>query len=88
MKVLVDIDDKTYKEVKNPNIESDYNSNDCYDAIWKGIPIYDNATNGDILQSILNIDEDCIDAYGIEGNIKLTISQKWWNSPYKAESEE
>lgn len=96
MKVLVDIDDKLYKEVKNPNIESGYNSNNCYDAIWKGIPIDDNATNGDMIKAMFpkaiksnyiesSIDfEDYVEIY--LGDYLMRVSYDWWNAPYKADN--
>lgn len=39
MQLIVNISEKVYREVKDRSIPSGYNANDCYDAIWKGIPL-------------------------------------------------
>ena len=95
MKVLVDMDGRVYKEVKSPHIESGYNANDCYDAIRKGIPIYDNATNGDVVKMLFpNADiEEYFDGipclYTVTTELPsghkqfVTYPLDWWNAPYE-----
>ena len=59
------------------------------------IPIPDNATNGDIIKALFPkaeihdwASEDAyIDIYGVDYEA-LTVCRKWWNAPYKAESED
>ena len=37
-------------------------------------------TNGDKLQQILNIDNNCIEVWGEDGKIFFSVTQEWWNS--------
>lgn len=66
-----------------------------------GIPIHNamiiplNATNGDMIKDLLNPRDDQIKVYGNWVEIEIqkqainfNCELKWWNAPYKAESEE
>ena len=39
MKMVVDIDENLYRAVKNPNVDSGYCANECYNVIQHGIPL-------------------------------------------------
>ena len=55
------------------------------------LPIPNNATNGDIIKAMFDI--EIVDDFAFSYGIKLTDSnyvqfnKDWWNAPYKAESE-
>ena len=40
-------------------------------------------TNGEKIQTILNVDRDCIEVHGENGTMTFTVTQDWWNSEYK-----
>lgn len=40
-------------------------------------------TNGDVIESILDIDKDCVEVYGKDGKMSFTVTQDWWNAPYE-----
>lgn len=37
-------------------------------------------TNGDKLQQVLNVDNDCVDVWGEDGKMFFSVTQEWWNS--------
>ena len=39
MKLIVDISKELYRQVKDPGVDSGYVANECYNAIYKGIPL-------------------------------------------------
>lgn len=39
MQLIVNIDEKAYREVKDQSIPSGYNASDCFNAIWNGVPL-------------------------------------------------
>ena len=47
-----------------------------------------NATNGDLINSIFDVDRDCTDVHGENGTMTFTVTQDWWNSPYKGEKKQ
>lgn len=48
---------------------------------------FDGMKNGDVFDSIIDVDNDCVEVYGKNGLMHFTFSQEWWNAPYKAEKE-
>ena len=40
-------------------------------------------TNGEKIQTILDIDKDCTEVYGKNGMMTFSVSQDWWNAEYK-----
>ena len=96
MKLIIDINEIAYKNATHiPSI--DWNGNllrIVNDALQNGTPIPSNATNGDVLSSIFNIDiknklvHDDITAYEITVDLgtnwtTLRINKDWWNASYQ-----
>ena len=78
MKLIINISDESYDKALNGII----NCKECFDAIVYGTPIPDNATNGQVIQTLFKpnrverTDDDVI----VEN---YDFSKKWWNSPYQ-----
>lgn len=52
------------------------------------IPIPEDATNGDVIKTILPFVEVIENEHGVFINIQNVLLDKdWWNAPYKSESE-
>ena len=81
MKVLIEIDEKTFKALHEFVVINTGRSNGktiidkCLKAISNGTPIPDNATNEEVVNLMFPDGLDISDFY-------------WWKKPYKAESEE
>lgn len=99
MKVLIEIDEKTFKDFHETvviNIGRSGGKNiieKCLKAISKGTPIPDNATNGDVIKVVFPNTESRLDentgimlVKWVDGTVK-TFKENWWNAPYRAESE-
>lgn len=98
MKVLIDIPDDAYRHITEDDVfvyTARTNGKtfvaEMLKAIKKGLPVSDNATNGDVIKAVFpkaNVWESagriCVDGHGC----LKTFSIVWWNAPYKAESEE
>ena len=52
------------------------------------IPIPEEATNGDVFNTLFDIDKDIEEIEGKDGYMYFTIRADAWNTPYKAESED
>ena len=82
----------------NPAIENDLKHMSLNDVNYSDyikenyIQIPDNATNGDVIIAILKSSKWVRSTRNIsltdEDRIFIEIGSNWWNSPYKAESEE
>ena len=80
MKVLIDIPDQLYKDIKNGiwcanNIVSN--------AIEIGTPIPDDATNGNILKIMFPNEEIYKGGFGYDLGEACTIDFEGWNAPYQ-----
>ncbi len=84
MQVMIDIPDRIHWVIeKSITVNGSSASQILINAVKNGIPIPDNATNGDVMELIFNI---CLlDFKKMWGGGSVT--DDWWNSPYKAESE-
>lgn len=40
-------------------------------------------TNGEKIQTILNVDRDCTEVHGENGTMTFTVTQEFWNAEYK-----
>ncbi len=40
-------------------------------------------TNGEKIQSILDVDRDCTEVHGEHGMLTFTVTPDWWNEEYK-----
>lgn len=40
-------------------------------------------TNGEKIQTILNVDRDCTEVHGENGTMTFTVTQDFWNAEYK-----
>ena len=95
MKLIIDIDEETYKKCK-------WKNNGVVGLEWweraiaNGTPILDNATNGDVIKAMFDVieehfyDEDrMVDVYGLDRtDDPSTFYADWWNALYKAENKE
>ena len=43
-------------------------------------------TNGEKIQTILDIDKDCTEVHGENGTMTFTVTQDFWNAEYKEPS--
>ena len=43
-------------------------------------------TNGEKIQTILDIDKDCTEVYGKNGMMTFSVTQDWWNAEYEEPS--
>jgi hypothetical protein len=59
--------------------------NDC-DTVDTLVTL-ENATNGNVFNSIIDVDNDCVEVEGKDGKMTFTVTQKWWNAPYKGGKE-
>ena len=82
MKVLIDIPEEEYERFKK-NQKKEYSESMLdVNIIANGIPIPDNATNGQVIRTLFKsnrverTDDDVI----VEN---YDFSKKWWNSPYQ-----
>ena len=87
MKLVIELDDKFYKyvceEVKSEEL--------VYKAIQNGIPLPDNATNGDMIKALFpkaDIDGRHKEVYVVIDHEVLDFSESWWYSPYKKGEQE
>jgi len=88
MKLIIDIDEETYKKCKWKN-NGVVGLEWWEKAIANGTPIPDNATNGDVIKAMFPkayIDESRYETPFIdvmyEGEVK-SFSETWWNAPYQ-----
>lgn len=97
MKLVIEIDDKTYKMIRNSTffIEDDK----PFVAIREGKPLPQSATNGDMIKFMFpdaQIDyheksefvEEYITVYPKDCDTCQDYPKYWWNLPYKEEGAE
>ena len=92
MKLMIDIDDEWYNTCKAIP-KGDYNG--IMTAIANGIPITENATNGDMIKALFpNIeiyDSEKMESvytgipFGKYVGANVNCMRDWWNAPYKSE---
>ena len=77
MRILIDIPESIYDTIQDDQMISREQLAVLQMHILNGIPIPDNATNGDVIKAMTNF----IGVQDEEDTIK--ISTNWWNSPYQ-----
>ena len=81
MKLIIEIPDNTYADIQEHKRYTDFTILDLIKATRHGIPIPDNATNGDVLKAIFKpnritrMDDIVREEYD--------FTHEWWNAPYK-----
>jgi len=70
MKLIIDIDENDYENMKNGYVPSTFNT---FSAIKNGTPIPDNATNGDVIKAM----------FPNENDFETDFDAEWWNAPYQ-----
>ena len=81
MNVLINISDEIYRHAKDGSEDSNDEWN-AMRAIANGTPIPDNATNGQVIQTLFKpnrverTDDDVI----VEN---YDFNEEWWNAPYQ-----
>ena len=85
MQIVIDIPKYVYDTI----VASDGYIADCDNekvgmAVKEGTPLPKDVTNGDVIKAMFSHNE--IDV--IEGNIRFSLGDDWWNAPYNAESED
>lgn len=57
---------------------------------YKTIPIPDNATNGDVIKTLFNVEDDDIKTFKLSNmavvdtwDWRMDTTLDWWNAPYK-----
>jgi len=83
MQLIIDINKNDYEYMKNGYVPHSFN---MFYAIKNGIPIPDNATNGDVIKVMfadaeVNGETDLTVSFSIDSNTAFT--RKWWNAPYQ-----
>lgn len=73
MKVMVELPEKNYKELRNNFLSAECKSI-LKKAINKGVVIPDNATNGDVMRAMFSEIQ-----YYSDGQ----LCSDWWNAPYE-----
>lgn len=76
MNVLINIDEKVYKTIKDiHNIDKSAIGTHTYmlKAIANGTPILDNATNGDVIKALFPNEHD----------FETDFDEVWWNALYQ-----
>ena len=68
MKILIDISDETFTRIKNHNVNLKHLEIMC-ESVFNGIRIPDNATNGDVIETLFGND--------------YSAKKSWWNAPYQ-----
>ena len=76
MKVLIDITKERYEHIKW--VSENGWADSLQEKVIKGIPIPDNATNGDVLQNMFS-DDIWLQIYAR----RAKKSADWWNAPYQ-----
>lgn len=81
MKLMIDIDEDIYNDIQSRDWK---NGELIFSEEWKvihnGIPIPDNATNGDVARAVFgNYVTFCMEQDAIQNGENPT----WWNSPYQ-----
>lgn len=89
MNVLINVDEKVYKTIKDiHNNDKSAIGTHAYmlKAIANGIPISDNATNGEVFGKIMDymFMDDAYITTDKHGYLHLRgIKDDWWNAPYE-----
>ena len=74
MKLIIDIPEREYKVIcENNYVAVCACPNLLSNAIKNGIPIPDNATNGDVIKAM----------FPNEYDFETDFDAEWWNSPYQ-----
>ena len=47
------------------------------------LTIPDNPTNGNVFESLIDVDKDCVEVHGENGTMTFVVTQEWWDSPFK-----
>ena len=86
MKLIINIPEETYDFIKRTG----YHAQSLYEAIKNGIPIPDNATNGDVIKAMFpngKYNEYFADVeMKTEENdtrFKSVFDRDWWDEPYQ-----
>ena len=70
MKIIIDIPDKDYEKLKDGHIPFS-----ILDVMQNGTPIPDNATNGDVINTMFDAET--------AADIQINSTEHWWNAPYQ-----
>jgi len=73
MKIVIDISEETYQDVIKNGFIYDEDSEVISHAMINGIPIPENATNGDVIKTLF---PKCM--WNATGQ-----DEEWWNAPYE-----
>lgn len=80
MKLIIDIPDQEYEDIQAYNINMDGIDVVC-ESILHGIPIPDNATNGDVIKALFK--PNWIRRMDDVVREEYEFNEVWWNAPYK-----
>ena len=92
MKLIIDIDEDTYKDIIKNGFIYDEDNEAVTHVIKNGTPIPDNPTNGDVIKAMFPYIES--ETYGLITSVKGLDCDKraldpyrhfwsdWWNAPY------
>lgn len=90
MKIVIDIPNELYKgiEERDGSLETEYVCDELMKAVDNSTPLPDNATNGDIIQTIYPHYTFEIESF--EGFVRcsydgwyIRLPICWWDAPYK-----
>ena len=93
MKLIINIPEEVYK-LGTLGLYFDCYSMKLHDTILSGTPIPDNATNGEVVQTMFPYAEyntyvDVVDRIAMaDKDFEIHFDEDWWNSPYQKGDEE
>lgn len=101
MKLLIEIDEHNknvidrFADEEGCDILPERIFADLIESVTNGVPIPDNATNGDVIKAMFPSDKGELKdtngkilAYILDDLFMLYLADYWWNSPYKANKEQ
>ena len=89
MKLIIDIPKGEYDKICTTMMHTSSGNPNFYfeSKIANGIPIPDNATNGDMIKTVfnVNVEDDFCQSIGIKLNDSnyVQFNKGWWNAPYQ-----
>ena len=95
MKLVITINDDLYDDyLKRGATLPKYGTaiGSLYEALWNGVPLPEQATNGDMIKAMFpNVEvKEKNNGYEVYFGIGTAIqffNHQWWNAPYSAKSE-
>jgi hypothetical protein len=84
--VILNVSDEDYENqwkhgLKKP-VTDNFVINRMRNALEEATVLPDNATLGDVFNAVIDVDRDCKEVEGRNGEMTFTFTQETWNSPF------